>query len=131
MKKTKLLNSEISSVISCMGHTQKLTLGDAGLPVPQGVKRIDVAVAKGIPAFLDVLDAVLSELCVEKIILADEIRQASPQMHQEILARFPGVKVEYIPHEDFKEATKESVAVIRTGETTSYTNVIMVSGVTF
>ena len=33
MKKGKLLNSEISSVISQMGHTDSLTIGDCGLPI--------------------------------------------------------------------------------------------------
>ena len=52
MRKTVLLNSEISSVISRMGHTDMLTVGDCGLPVPDGVQRIDLALKKGVPRFL-------------------------------------------------------------------------------
>ena len=73
----------------------------------------------------------MSELCVEKIILAEEIQEVSPKMHEAIMERFPEVAVEYVPHVEFKERTKDSEAIIRTGETTSYTNVILVSGVTF
>lgn len=131
MKKTTLLNSQISSVIAEMGHTQTLTIGDAGLPVPFGTDRIDLALVKGIPSFLDVLDAVLTELCVERIVLAEEIRTVNPEMEAEILKRFPGIQVDYVPHEEFKEQTEDSMAVIRTGETRSYSNVILVSGVTF
>lgn len=131
MKKTVLLNSRISKVIADMGHTQTLTIGDAGLPVPFGTEKIDLALVKGIPSFLDVLDAVLAELCVERIVLAEEIKKVNPEMEEEILKRFPGVAVDYAPHEEFKEQTADSMAVIRTGETKSYSNIILVSGVTF
>ncbi len=131
MKKTKLWNSHLSTVVSQMGHTQTLTIGDGGLPVPAGVPRIDLAVTAGIPQFLDVLDAVLSELKVEKIVLAEEIRDQNPSMHAEILKRFPGIPVEYVPHETFKVQTRDSVAVVRTGENTSYANIILQSGVAF
>ncbi|MBQ6594867.1 MAG: D-ribose pyranase [Clostridia bacterium] len=131
MKKTPLLNSDISRIVSDMGHTDMLTVGDCGLPVKDFVEKIDLSVRRGLPAFLDVLDTVLTELCVERIILAEEIRTASPEMEKQILSRFPGLPVDYIPHEDFKKKTEESRAVIRTGECTPYTNVILVSGVSF
>lgn len=131
MKKTELLNSEISYVISRLGHTQQIVIGDAGLPVPENVERIDLALVKGVPGFLQTLDAVLSEMEVEGIILAGEIREKSPQMEREILERFPGVEVEYVEHEVFKERMKGCQAVIRTGETTAYANVILRAGVTF
>lgn len=131
MKKTELLNSEISYVISRLGHTQQIVIGDAGLPVPENVKRIDLALVKGVPGFLQTLDAVLSEMEVEGIILAGEIREKSPQMEREILERFPGVEAEYVEHEVFKERMKGCQAVIRTGETTAYANVILRAGVTF
>ena len=132
MRKTALLNSGISSVISRMGHTDTLTVGDCGLPVPDGVERIDLALKLGVPGFLETLDTILEELCVEGITLAEEIKTASPEMHAEILKRF-GDKVDviYVPHEDFKRATANSKAVVRTGECTSYANIILRSGVTF
>lgn len=132
MRKTVLLNSNISSVISRMGHTDKLTVGDCGLPIPDGVERIDLALKKGVPAFLDVLDTILEELCVERIILAKEIKTASPEMCDAILARFgEGVQVEYVPHAQFKQQSAQTKAVVRTGECTPYANVILCSGVTF
>lgn len=131
MKKTKLLNSEISYVISRLGHTQTISIGDAGLPIPEQVQRIDLALTKGVPGFLQVLDAVLSEMQVESIVLAEEIQKKSPEMEAEIIKRFPDTKISYVTHANFKEKTKASEAVIRTGETTSYANIILVSGVTF
>ena len=132
MRKTVLLNSDISSVISCMGHTDQLTIGDCGLPIPDCVERIDLALKLGVPSFLEVLDTILEELCVEKIVLAEEIKEAAPEMHAAILARFgEKVAVEYVPHAEFKQRTGDSRAIVRTGECTPYANVILVSGVTF
>lgn len=131
MKKTELLNSEISYVISKLGHTQQIAIGDAGLPIPKNVTRIDLALVKGVPGFLQTLDAVLSEMEVEGIVLAREIRERSPQTEREILERFPGMEAEYVEHEAFKERMKECQAVVRTGETTAYANIILRAGVTF
>ena len=46
MRKTALLNSNISEVISKMGHTDGLAIGDCGLPIPESTQRIDIALMK-------------------------------------------------------------------------------------
>ena len=131
MKKSALLNSGLSAVIARMGHTETLTIGDCGLPIRGAAERIDLALKKGVPTFLETLDTVLTELCVERAVLAEEIKTVSPEMHQAILDRLPGIPVDYVPHEEFKRQTECSKAVVRTGECTSYANIILVSGVTF
>ncbi|MEG1557578.1 MAG: D-ribose pyranase, partial [Oscillospiraceae bacterium] len=71
MKKNELLNDRVSAVIATMGHKETLAVGDCGLPVPKETERIDLALKKGIPTFIDTLCTVLGELCVEKVILAE------------------------------------------------------------
>jgi D-ribose pyranase len=139
VKKSKLLNSNISYEISKMGHTDSLTIGDCGLPVPQGVYRIDLAIIKGLPEFMPVLSAVLEELCIEKVILAEEIKEKNNELHKNIIDLIKQIEkeenktieIEYVPHEIFKNKTQNSKAVIRTGEYKSYANIILISGVTF
>ena len=131
MKKTKLINSEISYTISKMGHTDSLTIGDCGLPIPNEVNRIDLALKYGMPTFLETLDTVLEELCVEEIVIANEIIENNEIIHNEILKRFENIKVTYVSHEEFKNQTKESKAVVRTGECSPYANIILKSGVVF
>jgi D-ribose pyranase len=41
------------------------------------------------------------------------------------------IAINYVSHEEFKQRTNESRAVIRTGECTPYANVIFQAGVTF
>ena len=131
MKKSALINSEISYVISKMGHTESITICDSGLPIPSEVQRIDLALKKGLPTFLDTLDSVLEELQVEEIILASEIIQVSNDLYKEIIKRFENVKITTVSHEEFKNLTKSSKAIVRTGEFTPYANVILKSGVVF
>ena len=68
MKKTKMINSELSYVISQMGHTDSLTIGDCGLPIPPETKRIDLALTHNVPTFIQTLDVVLEELYVEEVL---------------------------------------------------------------
>ena len=131
MKKGKLINSELSYIVSKMGHTDTLTIGDSGLPIPKEVERVDLALKMGTPTFLDTLDVVLEELQVEEIILAEEIISVSNELYKEILSRFENVKVTTVSHEDFKGLTKSSEAIVRTGEYTPYANIILKSGVVF
>jgi len=139
MKKGTLLNSDISSVVSRLGHTDSLVIGDAGLPVPQGPQRIDLALTHGIPSFLQVTNAVTEEMQVESVILAEEIKQHNPQLHSDLIALLESlqqhqgntISISYISHEKFKHQTQHSKAVIRSGECSPYANIILNAGVTF
>ncbi|EKT61410.1 D-ribose pyranase [Providencia sneebia] len=139
MKKGVLLNSNISSVIAKLGHTDHITLADAGLPIPSQVERIDLAVTQGLPDFMSVLSVITQEMQVEKAILAEEINTINPEMknrilaHLDLLAQMQGkpIDVEFCDHENLKKITHDSKAVIRTGECSPFANVILCSGVTF
>jgi D-ribose pyranase len=49
MKKGGILNPQLNRVISEMGHRDILIIADAGLPIPQEIERIDLALKSGIP----------------------------------------------------------------------------------
>ena len=131
MKKSTLINCELSYEISKMGHTDCIVVCDSGLAIPSGVKRIDLALKKGLPTFLDTLDTILEELEVEEVIIAEEIIEASNDLYKEIEKRFSNITITTVSHEDFKMLTKESKAIVRTGEFTPYANIILKSGVVF
>lgn len=131
MKKRGLLHHELSDLIARMGHTDTLVLGDAGLPVPPGVQRIDLAISGGVPGLLQVLRPLLEDLAVESAIIAQEQREISPAFHDEMAAVLGAIPVQEVPHVEFKRLTQNARAVIRTGEFTYYANVILVAGVAF
>lgn len=131
MKKNGILNSDISRVLSYMGHTDKICIGDCGLPIPEETERIDLAVAFGIPSFIEVLKNVILDMKIEKIYLAEEIKDNNPDILNAIIAMILDVAVEFINHEDFKDMTRECKAVVRTGENSPYANIILQSACVF
>jgi len=131
MKKTMILNSDLSAVIARMGHTDTIAISDAGLPIPDSSTRIDLAVKRGLPSFLDVLETILYELEVEEITLAAEMVQDNPELYKKITEIFHLVKINIVPHAEFKERTKSCRAVVRTGECNPFANIILQSGVAF
>jgi D-ribose pyranase len=136
MKRNGIINSEIASVLARMGHTDTLCIGDCGLPIPDGTKRIDLALTLGTPAFLDVLKAVLDDMKVEKIVLAEEMKTRNPQQLEAVRQLFatygePLPEVVFVSHEELKRQTGSCKAVVRTGETTPYSNIILQSGCIF
>lgn len=127
MKKQGILNSDISRVLSYMGHTDCIAVGDCGLPIPDEVERIDLALEFGVPSFMDVLRVITKDMKVEKIVLAEEIREQNPKVLGEIKELFAGQELEtvFVSHTELKKQTRECKAVIRTGETTPYANIIL------
>ncbi len=131
MKCDKLLNPDILFEVASLGHTEYMCIADCGLPAPKGVKVIDVSLTAGKPSFLDVLDAVTPELVVESTILASEIDERNPSLSAEMNKRFGDRPIAKVPHEEFKKLTERAKCIIRTGENSSYANVILVGGVNF
>ena len=133
MKKGTCLNSEVSYVIAKLGHFDTLTIGDAGLPIPDGVQRIDLAVKLGLPGFRDLLETVLSEMKIQKATIAAEMVEINPELYEYMKARIAqeGAELVLVPHEELKRQSASSKAVVRTGECKAYANVILESNVTF
>lgn len=134
MKKNKVLNSHISKAIATLGHYDILTINDAGMPIPNDERRIDLAITKGLPKFIDVLEVVLSEVEIQKIYLATEIKTHNPSQLKRIYELIgDNVAVEFIEHAEMKQKLNSSTtkANIRTGEITPFSNIALESNVTF
>ncbi len=132
MKKTGLLHAELSRTIASMGHGDVLVIGDAGLPVPPGVPVIDLALREGVPGFLETLEIVLSELHVERAVIDEEMATVSPAMSAAFHAAWPSeIALHSVPHAELQATAKGAKALVRTGECTPYSNILLVSGVVF
>ena len=131
MKRSPLLHAELSHVIASMGHGDMLVIGDAGLPIPDGPRRIDLAVARGVRGITDVLKAVLSEMQVEAIVVADEALQGDAKALPGWYPQSLGIVPQTVSHEEFKRRSAKARAIVRTGECTPYANIILIAGVKF
>ena len=127
MRRHGILHPELAAHLARLGHTDTFVIGDSGLPIPPGVPRVDLAVVLGVPGFAEVVDAILREIEVEAAVIATEA--AGSPASQVLGARFPGA--ETVPHEEFKQLMGEARFVVRTGETTPFSNVIVRCGVPF
>jgi D-ribose pyranase len=131
MKKIGTLNQPLSSVISGLGHMDTIVVADAGLPIPSDTQRIDLALTKDIPGFIDTVAVILEEVQVDQAIVAEEMLSESPQVYQQLQKLLAEIPINAVSHNEFKQRTGSARAVVRTGEFTPYANVILVSGVVF
>ncbi len=129
MIKEGIFHPQLLRVLGELRHRDTLVIGDAGLPIPKGVERIDLGWKAGSPGYLEVLEEILKYLVVEEALFADEAKTVSPEFHKKALALLPeDVKVNYVPHSDLKKESEKAKAIILTGEFTGYTNVILTCG---
>lgn len=131
MKKTTLLHAELSAVIARLGHGDMLVIGDAGLPIPDGPQRIDLAVTANLPRFIDVVKAVLSEMQVESAVIASELPGRNPEVDEGLKRELGATPIAMMSHEAFKALSAKARAIVRTGEFSPYANVILRAGVVF
>ena len=117
MQRHGILNSHIAKVLADLGHTDTICISDCGLPVPEGVQKIDLALDFGVPSFEQVV----------AIHVATEIKENNTKAYAFLEFTFPSDQYEWIEtsHEAFKEATKQCKCIIRTGEASPYANIIL------
>ena len=131
MKKTGILHQELSNTIASMGHGDMLVLSDAGLSIPANVKRIDLAIAPGLPGLVETGEAIATELKVERLVVPDKIEEMCPQILEAMKKAFGVKEIEKVSLARYKELAYNSRAIVRTGEFTPYANIILVSGIPF
>lgn len=131
MKKTGILNPSLISAIASLGHTDRLMIADAGMPIHGDVTVIDLSLRSGIPSFRDTLEAIMGEMVVEGYIIASETNQMNKTTTDAIAASLGEQEKSVVSHEELKKLIPTCKFFIRTGETSSFSNVILIGGVNF
>ena len=136
MKRAPLLNRHVSALVAKLGHVDEVVVADAGLPAPNGVPVIDLSVSRDLPTLAQVLDVLKTELVIEQVMHAEE---CGPELLSD-MARVvdtwedeqgKSIGVQVLSHAAFKDRTQSARTIIRTGDFTPYSNVILTSGVPF
>jgi D-ribose pyranase len=128
LKKGGILHPEICKLLAASGHTDYITICDRGFPVPEGPSRIDLALVDNIPTVLDVLRAVAAEWTLDRVIIAQEMTEISPQHVDAIRAIVGDVPLDVRSHLELKHLSRTARGTIRTGDTTPWGNIVIVSG---
>lgn len=129
MKKSGLINREIDSALNRQGHMDWFMVVDAGFPCPDDVELIDIALTPGKPSVLEVLTEIAAVHSVERVVVARETQEHNPAHVRKAAAAFgEGVELEVIPHAELKSRSHSVKTIVRTGDFTSWGNVLLVSG---
>ncbi|GGQ68487.1 D-ribose pyranase [Streptomyces flaveolus] len=129
MKRAGILNRHLAGALAGLGHGDGVLVCDAGMPIPDGPRVVDLAFRAGVPSFAEVLDGLLAELVIEGATAATEVRDANPEAAALLDARCPALHL--VPHEHLKSLSAGARLVVRTGEARPYANVLLRCGVFF
>ncbi len=127
MRENGIINAKLLYLLTELKHTDSCVIADAGLPIPKDIECVDLALIKGTPSFKQVLAAVMKEMTLESYIIARETETENPDTYRTIkesLCDYPGKSVN---HEELKKFSRDSKFIIRTGEVTPYSNIILIS----
>lgn len=131
MIQSGILNPYILSLLARIRHTNTLVIADWAFPSWPGIETVDISLVRGVPTIIDVLDAMAPNFKVGTIWQASEFLTTNEQSVIDrfdlAMAGFTVAKVERLPHAELKKLVPGSTGLIRTGDTTSYGNLILQS----
>ena len=131
MKKTGILNRDLSALVAAMGHYDRIVVSDAGFPIPKGVPCIDLTMGANTPTVLEVLKVIALELEVQEFYFANEYLPSPADRSSDIQGIFPNAQSFPIPHVEFRKLAMEARGIVRTGDFHAYGNVLLASGVAY
>ncbi len=125
---TGILNPAINSVLSRVRHTNTLVIADRGFPFWPQIETVDISLVDDVPTVLEVLTAIRPNFKTGQILMAKEFLAENSRKTRAAFERAcSGVPVAFEPHVEFKQRVPHAIGLIRTGDTTQYANMILVS----
>jgi D-ribose pyranase len=129
MLKQGILNPQILSLLARVRHTNTLVISDRGFPYWPQIETVDLSLVDDIPTVVQVLNAIRPNFNISQIFMAQEFKSgASPSARDQFSAAISGIPVTFEPHVEFKKRVPHAIGLIRTGDTTQYANMILMSG---
>jgi len=130
-----ILSPELLKILMEMGHGDELVIGDGNFPAASNAQRLIRCDGHGVPALLDaILTLMPLDTYVDAPVALMETTRGDPrpviwEEYQRILATHHKVKIETVERFAFYERAKQAYAIIATGETALYANIILKKGV--
>jgi len=128
MLQSGILNPAINSLLSRVRHTNTLVIADRGFPYWPHIETIDISLVDDIPRVMDVLEAIKSNYAIGRVFAAAEfLTENSPQTASALENALLGIPITFEPHIELKKHVPHAIGLIRTGDTTQYSNLILES----
>ena len=129
MLKNGILNPQMNSLLARVRHTNLLVIADRGFPYWPMIETVDISLVDGIPTVLQVLNAVRPNFDICEIFMAREFKDENiVEVQQQFMTAMQGIPVTFEAHVDMKKRVPGAIGLIRTGDTTQYANMILMSG---
>lgn len=129
MIKDGILNPALANLLCRFRHTNTIVICDQGFPFWKDVETIDLSLANNIPTVLQVLQAIVPHLDITAAHMAENfVEENSAEVVGAFQAALAPAPLSFEAHVDLKKRVPGSIAVIRTGDTTQYANVVLESG---
>lgn len=123
-----ILNPDLCHLLCRIRHTNALVIADAAFPFWPEIETVDLALVRGVPTIPQVLEALLPNFKAGVARMAEEFKTHNSAETQALFERAcGGVPLEFEPHIEFKRRVPHAIGLVRTGDTTAYGNLILVS----
>ncbi len=123
-----ILNPQINALLSRVRHTNTLVIADRGFPFWPQVETIDITLTDNIPRVLDVLAAIRANFLIGAAFMATEFAESNSEpCRAEFAQALSGIRWMVEPHSQFKQRVPMAIGLIRTADTTPYSNIILES----
>ena len=123
-----ILNPTVNSLLSRVRHTNALVIADRGFPFWPMIETVDLSLVDDVPTVRQVFRAIRENFQIGQIHMAREFLQHNPaKVRAEFKSLFSGLPVMHEPHVAFKKRIPHAIGLIRTADSTPYSNMILVS----
>lgn len=132
-----IISPELLKILHEMGHSDEIVIGDGNFPAASNAKRLVRCDGHGVP---ELLDAILQLLPLDTYVAApvmlmqvtpgDDVDPVIWNDYRKIVDKHQeNVKFEEIERFAFYERARDAYAIVATGESALYANVILKKGV--
>lgn len=132
-----ILSPELLKILMEMGHGDELVIADGNFPAASSAQRLVRADGHGVP---EILDAILklypldtyvdAPVSLMEVVAGDTV--PTPEIwgtYKEIVSKHSDAKIEHLERFEFYEKAKTAYAIVATGESAIYANVIIKKGI--
>jgi D-ribose pyranase len=123
-----ILNPQLRSLMARVRHTNTLVIADYAFPYWPQIETVDLSLVQGVPTVIQLLDAILPTWKCGEIIMAEEFISHNRKKLRDAFAKARrGVPTTFEPHLALKQRVPAAIGIIRTGDDTIYSNMVLVS----
>lgn len=134
---SKILSPELLAILMEMGHGDELVIGDGNFPAAAYAQRLVRADGHNVPELLEAIlklypldPYVKSAVSLMEVVPGDPVKTPIWDQYREIVKKYePKAEFENIERFAFYERAKKAYAIVATGESALYANIILKKGV--